>query len=213
MRRMARKREYGSPRPYRSTPSTVVPGPGASPLSRRWRSLRGPAILRSRGCRQSGRDEKASARETPPAKVGPTGQRDENGRYNAPRWQNQRHAPRRTISQCHVPRGFVRSFQPEFPAAQTIGRLRSFSQAELIKRPGWEPPVQGLALTPERRGLGHTVKCALRLEREFQSELDQSRRLGLQNLVESLRVHVAVRIVEVRMVQDVEELCPELDTL
>src|SRR5258708_7236405 len=75
MRRMARKREHGSPRPYRSTPSAVVPGPGASPLSRRWRSLRGPAIPRSPGCGQSGRDEKASARERPPSKVGPTVQR------------------------------------------------------------------------------------------------------------------------------------------
>src|SRR5882672_10092838 len=58
---------------------------------------------------------------------------------------------------------------------------------------------------------GTQSRCPLRLQREFQSELDQSRRLGLQNLVESLRVHVAVRVMEVRMVQDVEELCPELD--
>ena len=48
---------------------------------------------------------------------------------------------------------------------------------------------------------------------KLQRKLDQPWGLSLQNLIESLRIHVAVGIMEIRVVQDVKELCPELDVL
>ena len=48
---------------------------------------------------------------------------------------------------------------------------------------------------------------------KLQRQLDQPRGLGLQNLVEGLGVHVAVGNMEIRMIQDVEELRPELKFL
>jgi hypothetical protein len=66
---------------------------------------------------------------------------------------------------------------------------------------------------------GHVVACLLPLpsysksEGKFQSELNQPRRLGLENLIESWRADVAVRQMEIRMVEDVEELGSELNLL
>ena len=50
-------------------------------------------------------------------------------------------------------------------------------------------------------------------ELEFQSQLNQPRRLSRQDIVEGWRTDVAVWQAEIRMVQEIEELRPELEFL
>ena len=54
---------------------------------------------------------------------------------------------------------------------------------------------------------------ATRSEGKFQGELDQPWGLSLKNLIESWRADIAVRETEIRMIEDVEELSPELEVL
>ena len=76
------------------------------------------------------------------------------------------------------------------------------------RRTDWRKPTFSAR---QVEGAQPGAPCPLR--KKFQRELDQPRRLGRQNLIESWRTDVAVGKTEIGMVEDVEELRPELKFL